>query len=290
MISVFVNVILAPVLIAGWGTGKPMGPAGAGLASSIACVVGLLCAGYYFLKHEKYVEIHREQMNANMAVWGRLLLIGLPVGLEFFLMALVMSIIYYLIRDFGSSAQAGVGLGQGIMRIIMLPAMAVAFAAAPIAGQNFGARKSARVRETFKWTVIISAIIMLMLTLMCQFASTAFMHVFTKEEAVVVVGAQMLTIISWNFVCNGIIFSCSSMFQALHNTWPSILSSAIRIVIFVVPAVWLSLQPGFRLEQMWHVSVATMFIQAVISYALVRWQFRTRLVPLDGLTPAAAPS
>ena len=31
----------------------------------------------------------------------------------------------------------------------MLPAMAVAFAAAPIAGQNFGARKPDRVRETF---------------------------------------------------------------------------------------------------------------------------------------------
>ena len=40
--------------------------------------------------------------------------------------------------------------------MIMLPAMAIAFAAAPIAGQNFGARKPERVRETFNWTVGMS--------------------------------------------------------------------------------------------------------------------------------------
>ena len=64
-----------------------------------------------------------------------------------------MAVIYWVIRDFGAAAQAGFGVGQGVMRIIMLPAMAVAFASAPIAGQNFGARKPERVRETFNWTV-----------------------------------------------------------------------------------------------------------------------------------------
>ena len=54
----------------------------------------------------------------------------------------------WLIRDFGSPAQAGFGVAQGVMRIIMLPAMAVAFAAAPIAGhgltwtRSFGSPRS----------------------------------------------------------------------------------------------------------------------------------------------------
>ena len=58
------------------------------------------------------------------------------------------------------------------------------------------------------------------------------MHIFTTEEAVVAVGVQMLVITSWNFAANGIIFSCSSMFQALGNTWPTISSSAVRLVDF----------------------------------------------------------
>ena len=123
-------------------------------------MVGVILSAYYFHRHEKYVAVHREQMRMQLAIWSRLLLIGLPVGLEFMLMSLVMAIIYWVIRDFGAAAQAGFGVGQGVMRIIMLPAMAVAFAAAPIAGQNFGARKPERVRETFKWTVLISVLIM----------------------------------------------------------------------------------------------------------------------------------
>jgi putative MATE family efflux protein len=287
VVTVFVNIILAPVLIAGWGTGRPMGAAGAGLASTIAIVVGVVLSAYYFHRHEKYVAVHREQMRMQLDTWGRLLWIGLPVGLEFFLMSVVMAVIYWLIRDFGAAAQAGFGVGQGVMRIIMLPAMAVAFAAAPIAGQNFGARRPERVRETFKWTVIYSVVIMLMLTVLCQFESRMFMHIFTAEAAVVAVGVQMLMISSWNFAANGVIFSCSSMFQALGNTWPSIGSSVVRLVVFIGPALWLSTRPGFEIVELWYLSVASMFLQAVISYTLLRREFRKRLASIAAPALAA---
>src|SRR5882672_1446489 len=40
MITVVLNVVLAPVLIMGWGTGRPLGVAGAALATFIAVVAG----------------------------------------------------------------------------------------------------------------------------------------------------------------------------------------------------------------------------------------------------------
>jgi putative MATE family efflux protein len=280
MITVVVNIILAPILIVGWGTGKPMGTAGAGLASTISIVVGVILSAYYFHKHEKYVAIHREQMRVQLAVWGRLLYIGLPVGLEFFLMSIIMAVIYWIIRDFGAAAQAGFGVGQGVMRIIMLPAMAVAFASAPIAGQNFGARKPERVRETFRVAVTISVVLMALQTILCQFESEFFIRIFTTEAAVVAVGVQMLMISSWNFAANGVIFCCSSIFQALGNTWPTILSSVVRLVLFIAPALWLSMRPGFELVHIWYVSVASMFIQAGFSYLLLRREFARKLVPL----------
>lgn len=278
VISVLANVVLAPILIIGWFTGKPMGAAGAGLASSIATLLGVVLSVYYFVKHEKYVAIHRDQMEVKWPVWGSLVMIGLPVGLEFFLMSIVMAVLYWVIRDFGASAQAGFGVGQGVMRIIMLPAMAVAFASAPIAGQNFGARKPERVRETFNWTLKVSVVIMLLLTLVCQFESDTFMRMFTHEAAVVAVGAQMLVIISWNFAANGVIFTCSSMFQAMGNTWPSIASSAVRLVVLIVPTLYISTLPGFQLVHVWYVSVASMVIQAVLSLLLVRREFGRKLV------------
>ncbi|HTU67338.1 MAG TPA: MATE family efflux transporter, partial [Steroidobacteraceae bacterium] len=277
-ITVGLNILFAAILTIGWLTGKPYGAFGAGLATTLATVAGVIISAYYFHRHEKYVSFHREQTRPNGEVWKRLILIGLPIGLEFFFMSFVMGVMYFVIRQFGADAQAGLAEGQGAMRFIMLPAMAVAFAAAPIAGQNFGARKPERVRETFRWTVGVSIVIMLALTVFCQFGSHLLMHIFTHEEAVVAIGATMLTILSWNFAANGIIFSCSSMFQGLGNTWPTIASSVIRLFIFVVPVLWLSTLPSFRLEDVWYLSVGSMFLQAVVALILVRREFAKKLM------------
>jgi len=277
MFSVIVNIVLAPVLIAGWGTGKPMGAAGAGLATTIAIVLAVIWSAYYFHRHEKYVTVHREQLRFQSAVWKRLFMIGLPVGLEFVLIAIVMAVIYFVIRDFGAAAQAGFGIGQRVMQMIMLPAMAVAFSLAPIAGQNFGARKLERVRETFTWGVGISLAIMSVLGVLMWLEAAWFMRVFTTEEAVVLVGAEMLMISAFNFPANAVIFSCSSLFQALGNTWPTIGSSIVRLVVFIGPALWLSTRPGFELHHLWYLSVASMFLQAVVSFTLLRREFALKL-------------
>ena len=56
------------------------------------------------------------------------------------------------------------------------------------------------------------------------------------------------------------------------------------MTIFAVPALWLSTRPGFQLVHVWYVSLVSMFVQAVVSYSLVRREFGRRLVP------AAAPA
>ncbi len=115
-----------------------MGTAGAGLASSIACVVGVILSAYYFHAHEKYVAIHREQMRVLWSVWSRLFIIGLPVGLEFMLMSLVMAIIYWLIRDFGSSAQQASASRRVSCASSCCPRWRWPSPPRAIAGQNFG--------------------------------------------------------------------------------------------------------------------------------------------------------
>jgi putative MATE family efflux protein len=279
MITVLVNILLAPVLIAGWGTGHAMGAAGAGLASTIAVVVGVFLFAWYFHRHEKYVAVHREQLRPEPRVWSRMLLIGMPVGAEFFLMSVVAAITYWVIRDFGTAAQAAVGVVQPVMRAIMLPAMAVAFAAAPIAGQNFGARKLDRVRQTFTVATWTGIALMLALTALVHVEADLFIHFFTTQPEVVAVAVTMLVISSWNFAATAVVFTCSSLFQALGNTMPTLISSGIRFAAFLLPLLWLSTRPGFQLEQVWWVSVGSIFVQAVIGWFLLQREFTRKLTP-----------
>jgi len=277
MATVLLNAILAPVLIAGWVTGHPLGVAGAGLASTISITAGVLLLIVYFQRLEKYVHFNAGLWRPRFAVWGRMLNIGLPAGGEFALMFVYMAVIYWVIRDFGSAAQAGFGIGTRLMQAIFLPAMAIAFATGPIAGQNYGAKQFVRVRETFRTAAIMSSVLMFSLTLVCQWNPGWLVAAFTGDPEVIAVGSHYLRIIAWNFVAQGLIFTCSGIFQGLGHTWPALASSSSRVLTFVLPAIWLSTLTDLKLEQVWYLSVASVATQVIISLVLLHRVMRERL-------------
>ena len=284
MISVLINAVLAPVLIAGWGTGRPLGVAGAGLASTVAVAAGVLMMLRYFVKLEHYVRFDRALFRPQVAAWGRMFRIGVPSGGEFFLMFLSMATVYWIIRDQGAAAQAGFGVGSRVLQAVFLPAMAIAFAAAPIASQNIAAGLPERVRETFSSAIVMGSALMALLTLLCQLRPDWLVHSFSSDAAVLAVAAQFLAVISWNFVASGVVFTCSGMFQALGNTVPSVISSGVRLVLWILPALWVSSRPGFHLRQLWYVSVGATTVHALFALWLLRREVSQRrdlaLVPV----------
>jgi len=286
MVTVVLNAVLAPVLIAGWGFGHALGVAGAGLATTISLAVGVVILALYFLKLEKFVKFEPAMWTPRLETWGRILRIGLPAGGEFALMFVYMAVIYVVIRDFGATAQAGFGIGGRIMQAIFLPAMAIAFATSPVAGQNVGAGLFERVRATFRSAAAIGSVIMLALTLICQIKPDWFVRGFTQDDGVIAVASEFLRYISWNFVASGIVFTCSGMFQALGNTVPSLISSASRLLTFALPVVWLSHRAGFELHQVWIVSMASVALQALFSLSLLQRQLRLRSRALTAPAPA----
>jgi len=283
--TVILNIVLAPILIAGWMTGHPLGVAGAGLATTLSAAVGVAMMVAYFVRLEHYISLDRSQWRPVFPTWARMLNIGLPAGGEFALMAFYVGIFYWAARDVGTAAQAGIGLGLRTNQMILLPAFALAFAAAPLAGQNFGARDGARVRETFRVALLHGAIVMGILTLLVQWKSEALAHIFTSDPAVVAVAAEFLRYLSWNFLPAAVTMTSSSLFQAMGNTWPALGSSAIRIVIFALPAIWMAHQPWFDLRHIFMLSVATVLVHATLCWFWLQAEMRRRL----SWSPAEAP-
>jgi len=275
--TVLLNALLAPMLIAGWLTGHAMGVAGAGLASTISVAAGTVLLALYFRRLEKYIHIRPATWRPRIAVWARMINIGLPAGGEFAFMFLFMALIYWVIRDFGAASQAGFGLGTRLMQSIFLPAMAIAFATGPIAGQNCGAGQFLRVRETFRSAATISVILMLAITLLCQWRPEWLIRGFTDEPEVVEVASHFLRLISFNFAASALIFTCSGIFQGLGHTWPALGSTGSRVVTFALPALWLSTRPGFRIDHVWYLSVASVWLQAALSVYLLSRTMKTRL-------------
>lgn len=278
LISIIINIILSPILIAGWLTGKPMGVAGAGLASSIAIFVAVIMMWHYFHKLERYVSVSREQIKPDFKIWKRITSIGFPAGGEFLLMFFYTAVIYWLIQSFGPSAQAGYGLGSRMMQAIFVPALAIAFALPAVVGQNFGAKIGQRVTASFRSAILMICILMGSLTVLSIWNAEFFLSPFTDDPEVLIIGVTFLQLIAFNYIPSGIIFTCSGLLQGLGNSWPAFYSMASRTVLFLLPAIWMSKQASFELVHVWYLSIAMVIVQSLISLWLVKRELKKKLL------------
>jgi hypothetical protein len=85
-------------------------------------------------------------------------------------------------------------------------------------------------------------------------------------------------------------FTSSSMFQGLGNTAPPLLNSASRLILFVLPALWLSRTPGFDIKLVWYLSVGSQLPPACMNLLLLRRELQKKLRFDDGadFVPATA--
>jgi Na+-driven multidrug efflux pump len=168
--------------------------------------------------------------------------------------------------------------------------VALGVSVAPVAGQNVGARLGGRVKAVFKDASLMAGGWMLFTAIVCQLVPAALIRVFSSDPEVIAVGDEYLRIVALTFVASGLIFVCSSMFQAMGNTMPSLVASVIRIVVIAVPAILLSKTPGFRLVWIWYLSAGAVVLQLTIVLLYLRREFRVRLDAMSPPVTAASPA
>ena len=252
--SVFVNIVLAPLLIFGWGPFPAMGISGAAVATFVAVVVGVIWISFYFVDRDAYLRFHCSDWKPEFRVWGQMLKIGLPAGVEFGLMGVYMVVVYAISRRFGAAAQAGFGVGFRIVQSVFLPIVALGFAVAPVA-----------------------AAFMLPAGIGVYLAAPQLIGIFSSDPEVLQVGVDYLHIVTLNFVASGITFVSASMFQGMGNTLPSLATSFLRIIVGIAPAVVLSGRPEFALTWIWWFTVVSTTLQMALNLVLLQREFRIKL-------------
>ena len=275
--TVIINMVLAPFLIFGWGPFPEMGVSGAAVATLVAVVIGVIWISFYFVDDAAYLRFRFHDWTPKFRVWWDMLKIGLPAGAEFALMGIYMAVVYAITKPFGAAAQGGFTIGLRVVQSCFLPVVALGFAVAPVAGQNFAARKGDRVRGAFKAAAGLSAAAMLVMSVVIWVWATPIMGIFTIEPDVTDYGVEYLRIVVLNFVASGITFVSSSMFQAMGNTMPSLATSALRLFVAVIPAVFLSRVAGFQLTWIWYLSAVSVFLQMTVNLLLLQREFRLKL-------------
>ena len=275
--TVVINMVTAPFLIFGWGPFPEMGVSGAAVATFISIVVGVAWISFYFIDAKAYLRFHFGHWKPQLRVWWDMLKIGLPAGAEFALMGVYMAVVYAITKPFGAPAQGGFTIGLRVIQSVFLPVVALGFAVAPVAGQNFAAHKGDRVRAAFRAAAGMAAVFMLIIGVAMYVGAAAVMRIFTEDPEAIGVGVEYLRIVVVTFVPSGITFVSSSMFQALGNTIPPLATSTLRILIAAVPAIFLARVAGFHLTWIWYLGAIAVVLQMTLNLILLQREFKLKL-------------
>src|SRR6201987_6062572 len=185
VLSVLLNIVLAPLLIFGIGPWPKLGVTGAALATFVSILVADVLMVIYFEKKYHYLRFRFPLFRPQTKIWKRMLGIGVPAGTEFLLLFVYIMVVYAIIRGFGPAAQAGFGIGARVMQALFLPVVALSFAVSPVVGQNFGGRRADRVRHAVRSGLGIAAGMMLILAVITEIVPRPMIRFFSNDAAVI---------------------------------------------------------------------------------------------------------
>jgi len=257
------NIVLDPILIFGWLGLPALGVRGAAIASLISQIYALGIYGYLIFFKEFHINL-KGRWRFNPEIIKKILYIGVPSGMNHFLLAANLMITYRVISSYGTAALASIGIGFRILQGIYIPVIAVASAMAAIVGQNFGARKFSRITGTLGRAWLISTIFMIGCTAICLLFPQALISIFSNNSEVIQFGVIYLRIFAIGFVMVGTIMVASSAFQGLGKTYPSLVGAVVDNALFAGLVFTLPVYFSWGIQSVWWIKLATAAAETVV--------------------------
>jgi Na+-driven multidrug efflux pump len=120
----------------------------------------------------------------------------------------------------------------------------------PIVAFNYGARNKKRIYQTIKLSAAIAIGIMLVGLVIFQLMPETLLGLFEASDHMLSIGVPALRIISLSFAFAGFCIVISSVFQALGNGVYSLIMSAARQIVVILPVAF-TFAKLFGLEAVW---------------------------------------
>ena len=196
-VSNIINLILDPCLIFGWGPFPRLGVTGAAVATLTGRSIGVLYQFYRLMRGTERLRILRSQVRLNFGVLLRLVRVSLTGILQFAIAHTSWIGLVRIISIFGAAALAGYTIAIRIVIFVILPSWGLSNAAATLVGQNLGAGHPERAEKAVWRTGLYNVMFLGAVGLVFIFFPEPIVQLFTKDPAVVSLGAACLRIISY---------------------------------------------------------------------------------------------
>ncbi len=239
-----VNIVLDVVLIFGLGPFPRLTTLGAGMATAMANCCGFILILILFLRP----KIARAYQSRNGHPFRpramlRLLKVGVPMGVQFFLDMVSFTVLMAIMGRLGTNQLAASQIGIQLLSFSFMPANGISKAATTLVGQYLGAARKA-LAEKCGWTT-------LKMNLVYSFAVAAVFMVgrehlfliFNRDPAVVAAGVAIVPLLALFQILDAVQMNYSGVLQGAGDTKFTMIVYALSSGLLFVPLALLFAYP-----------------------------------------------
>lgn len=270
--TVFLNLVLDPLFIYGFGPIPGYGVAGAAVASVLTQGVSAIAGIYILWKGRQGIKIRRSDMYLNLDFMKKLFRIGLPSSFEQSTRAAGMTMMVVLVTGFGSEVVAAYGIGSRILSLVIVPALGLAIATTALVGQNVGAGKIGRAERigNLSYKVSFSSLTVVGV-LFFLFAEQLTAFFVPDEPQVIRDGAFFIRVMSLSFGFMGIQQVLNGLFNGTGFTKASMMISILGLWVLRFPlAYFLSHHTSLGYEGIWWAFPISNLITGAVAFTFYK--------------------
>ena len=232
--SCILNTVLDIIFVYGLN----MSVAGAGIATVISQFVSGVTCLLYAVKKNEYFRIEKSDLKFNKTLTVRIVKIGIPLSLQFSLIAISCMALQKVVNGFGATAMAAFTATSRIEQLIHQPYQTLSAALSTFTGQNYGAGKNDRVVSGFHKGATIMAVFSIAMLPIMQFFGDNIIKIFVSDADVIEMGAHALRITSYFYICLGAIYIIRGVLNGLGDAFFALLNGIVEVIgRFVVPVI-----------------------------------------------------
>lgn len=266
-----VNIILDFVFVLGF----KMGVEGVGLATVVSQLVSVLLVLRKLMISDEVYGLEIKALGIHRFSLKRIVLVGVPAGLQNMVISLSNVVIQSSINAFGAVAVAGCGAYNKIDGFMFLPIISFSMAATTFTGQNMGARRYDRVIKGMKASLLIGfAYTLIMSGLLLTFGREV-LSVFTQDKEVVDFGLEFLYFLVPFYFLMTLIQILAGTIRGAGKTLATMIIIVCSLCIFRI--LWLKIMMPFwpRIETVFVVYPISWLIGAI---AMIIYTWRSKWI------------
>ncbi|MDR1316072.1 MAG: MATE family efflux transporter [Spirochaetales bacterium] len=279
------NIIFDPILIFGLLGFPRLGVTGAAIATVAGQIIAMLIAIILNLTKNHDVRFHFRSFRPDKKVIGEIYQVGFPAILNQSLNSLMAFGVNFILIKLSATAVAAFGIYIRIQNFVLMPAFGVNNGVIAIGAFNYGAKNKKRIDQTIKSGMLIAGSILVLGIVLMQTLTGPVLILFDASPQLMDMGSAALRIISLGYLFVAPTLIMQGVYQALGNGIYSLIITLMRVVIVLIPALYIFAKI-FPLNMVWWAFVLAEGFSALTGVFLLKRIYHKKVRPLKTVESA----